>query len=91
MLIAMNSSQGSMGRLMRDTTLYTSLVNLAQGADSLLTMLNNKEGLAGKLLTDQTLYDQLNKLTADLGFVLTDVRRDPKRYTKGLICVLNCK
>jgi phospholipid/cholesterol/gamma-HCH transport system substrate-binding protein len=91
MLIAINSNQGSIGRLMRDTTLYTSLVNLAQGADSLMSMLNNKDGLAGKLLTDQMLYDQLNKLTADLGFVLTDVRRDPKRYMKGLICVLNCK
>lgn len=91
MLIAINSNQGSIGRLMRDTTLYTSLVNLAQGADSLMSMLNNKDGLAGKLLTDQTLYDQLNKLTADLGFVLADVRRDPKRYTKGLICVVNCK
>jgi phospholipid/cholesterol/gamma-HCH transport system substrate-binding protein len=56
-----------------------------------MSMLNDRDGLAGKLLTDQTLYDQLNKLTADLGSVLTDVRRDPKRYTKGLICVLNCK
>ena len=23
--------------------------------------------------------------------VLGDVRRDPKRYTRGMICVLNCK
>lgn len=90
-LVALNSSQGSMGRLLRDTTLYTSLVGIAQGADSLMSMLTNEDGLMGKLLTDQTLYDQLNKLTTDLGAVLSDVRRDPRRYTRGMICVLNCK
>ena len=34
---------------------------------------------------------RLTKLTTDLGAVLSDVRRDPRRYTKGMICVLNCK
>lgn len=91
MVMAMNSSQGSMGRLLRDTTLYTNLVGISQGADSLLSMMTQPNGLVGKLLTDQTLYDQLTKLTTDLGAVLADVRRDPRRYTKGLICVLNCK
>jgi phospholipid/cholesterol/gamma-HCH transport system substrate-binding protein len=90
-LLALNSSQGSMGKLLRDTTLYANLVGIAQGADSLMTMLSSSDGFVGKMLTDQTLYDQLNKLTTDLGEVLTDVRRDPRRYTKGLICVLNCK
>src|SRR5688572_13270160 len=90
-LMALNSSQGSMGKLLRDTTLYANLVGIAQGADSLMTMLSSSDGFVGKMLTDQTLYDQLNKLTTDLGEVLTDVRRDPRRYMKGLICVLNCK
>lgn len=89
-LIAINSSEGTMGKLLRDTTLYASFVGIAQGADSLLAMMSSEDGLMGKLLTDQTLYDQLFKLTVDLGAVLTDVRRDPRRYTKGMICVLNC-
>lgn len=91
MLVAMNSSQGSLGLLMRDTTLYSHLVGVARGADSLMTMLNNQNGVVGKMLSDGQLYDQLNKLTTDLNAVLADVRRDPHRYTKGLICVLNCK
>jgi phospholipid/cholesterol/gamma-HCH transport system substrate-binding protein len=90
-LVAVNSSQGSMGRLLRDTTLYTHLVGIAEGADSLVTMLGDRNGSMGRLLTDQTLYDQLTKLVADLGIVMADVRRDPRRYTKGMICVLNCK
>ena len=91
MLVALNSSQGTIGKLMRDSTLYDNLAGIAQGADSLMRMLSNSDGFVGKLLTDQTLYDQLNKLTTDLGQVLADVRRDPRRYTKGMICVLNCK
>ena len=90
-LTAVNSSQGSMGRLLRDTTLYANLTGIAQGADSLMKLMTSEQGLMGKLLTDQTLYDQLTKLTTDLGAVLSDVRRDPRRYTKGMICVLNCK
>jgi phospholipid/cholesterol/gamma-HCH transport system substrate-binding protein len=90
-LIAINSSKGSVGQLLRDTTLYANLVGISRSADSLMKMLSNSDGFVGKILTDQTLYDQLNKLTADLGDVLTDVRRDPRRYMKGVICVVKCK
>lgn len=91
LLLAVNSSQGTMGKLLRDTTMYDNLVGITRGADSLMTMLSSGDGLVGQLLTDQTLYDQLNKLVTDLSAVLADVRRDPRRYTKGAICVLNCK
>lgn len=85
------SSEGSMGRLLRDTTLYTNLVGIAGGADSLMKLMTRQDGAVSRLLSDETLYDQLTKLTTDLGAVLADVRRDPKRYTRGMICVLNCK
>lgn len=90
-LLALNSSEGTIGKLMRDSTLYVNVTGIAQRADSLMRMLSNSDGFVGKLFTDQTLYDQLNKLTTDLGQVLADVRRDPRRYTKGMICVLGCK
>ena len=90
-LNAVNSSQGSLGRLLRDTTLYANVAGIAAGADSLMAMLTNDQGTLGRMMTDQTLYDQLNKLATDLSAVLADVRRDPRRYTKGMICVLNCK
>ena len=90
-LVAINSSQGTLGRLMRDTTMYVNLNGILKGADSLVKMMANDEGLMAKLLADPTLYDRLNKLTTDLGVMIADVRRDPRRYTKGLICVLDCK
>jgi hypothetical protein len=44
-------------------------------------------GTVKKLFTDQELYDQLLKSVTSLNQVLTDVQRDPRRYTRGLIRV----
>lgn len=87
LVVSLNSSNGTAGLLLRDTTLYSNLVGITRGADSLMRSLTNGQGTASKLLNDQTLYDQLNKLITDLNAVLADVRRDPGRYTKGMIKV----
>jgi phospholipid/cholesterol/gamma-HCH transport system substrate-binding protein len=87
LVVTLNSSKGTVGMMLRDTTLYRNLVGITQGADSLMRSLTNGQGTASKLLTDQTLYDQLNKLVTDLSAILADVRRDPSRYTKGMVKV----
>ncbi|NUP55006.1 MAG: MCE family protein [Gemmatimonadaceae bacterium] len=87
LVTTLNSTKGTAGLLLRDTTLYRNMVGITRGADSLMRSLTNGQGTASKLLTDQTLYDQLNKLVTDLSAVLADVRRDPSRYTKGLVKV----
>ena len=85
LLGAINSKQGSLGQLLTDTSLYARLVSTTRSADSLLTMLTQGNGFAARMLTDQHLYDNLNKAITDLNAILADVRRDPGRYTKGMI------
>jgi phospholipid/cholesterol/gamma-HCH transport system substrate-binding protein len=80
-------SQGTAGLLLRDTTLYRNMVGITNGADAMLKNLAGGQGTAGKLLSDQMLYDQLVKLVTDLSAMLADVRRDPSKYTRGLIKV----
>ena len=87
LVVTLNSTKGTAGLLLRDTTLYRNMVGITKGADSLMRSLTNGKGTASKLLTDQTLYDQLNKLVTDLSAVLADVRKDPSRYTKGMVKV----
>jgi phospholipid/cholesterol/gamma-HCH transport system substrate-binding protein len=87
LLVAMNNKNGTLGKMLRDDSLYTSLVGIAHGGDSLVKMLTNGKGTASKLLTDQQLYDQLNKTLTDLNAILADVRKDPRKYTKGMIKV----
>jgi phospholipid/cholesterol/gamma-HCH transport system substrate-binding protein len=87
LITTLNTSKGTVSLLLKDSTLYRNMVGITRGADSLMRSLTNGQGTASKLLTDQTLYDQLNKLVTDLGAILADVRRDPSRYTKGLVKV----
>ncbi len=83
----LNSTDGTLGRLMRDDSLYTNLVGITSGADSLMKALTQGDGFANRMLTDQLLYDRLNKTITDLAAILEDVRRNPGKYTKGMIKV----
>ncbi len=83
----LDGSQGTVGRLLRDDSLYVRMVSVAGGADSLVKLLTRGNGLAARLLTDQQSYDQLNKTLTELNTILEDVRRNPQKYTKGLVKV----
>ncbi|HMI44716.1 MAG TPA: hypothetical protein VK491_01010, partial [Gemmatimonadaceae bacterium] len=63
------------------------LVNVVAKADSLVSAMSSGNGTMQKLFTDQQLYDQLVKTVTELNRVLVDVRRDPQRYTKGMVKV----
>lgn len=82
-----NSGSGSVGKLLRDDTLYVHLNSVVARADSLVTTMSSGNGTMHKLFTDQQLYDQLVKTVTELNNVLVEVRRDPRRYTPGMIQV----
>ncbi|HEX9128023.1 MAG TPA: MlaD family protein [Gemmatimonadaceae bacterium] len=82
-----NSGTGSVGKLLRDDTLYVRLNSVVARADSLVSTMANGKGTMNKLFTDQQLYDQLVKTVTELNNVLVEVRRDPRRYTPGMIQV----
>jgi phospholipid/cholesterol/gamma-HCH transport system substrate-binding protein len=92
MLVAMRSRNGSIGRLLTDTTLYTQgvatmqhMAAIAANADTLMQGMAAGRGMAGKMLTDDALYSSLQKLVDDFSALIADIRRDPSRYTKGLV------
>lgn len=78
---------GSVSKLLRDDTLYVHLVSIVNRADSLVGSMSNGKGTMQKLFTDEQLYTELVKTVTELNRVLIDVRRDPRRYTKGMIKV----
>ncbi|HEY4305732.1 MAG TPA: MlaD family protein [Gemmatimonadaceae bacterium] len=90
LVIALNDKNGTIGKLLRDDSLYVSLVHMAQAGDSLTKMITDPNGNVNRLLTDQTLYDRVNKLTTDISGLLDDVKKDPHKYFKGMVCVLKC-
>jgi phospholipid/cholesterol/gamma-HCH transport system substrate-binding protein len=84
---SVSRSEGTVGKLLRDDSLYVRLVGITAGADSLVKLLSGGNGLVPKLITDQQMYDQMNKTLTDLNAILEDVRKNPGKYTKGLIKV----
>jgi phospholipid/cholesterol/gamma-HCH transport system substrate-binding protein len=94
LLVSMRSRNSTMGRLITDSTMYTQAVGtlqsfaaIAANADTLVKNMAAGRGTVGKALTDDQLYTSLQKLIDDFAALVADIRRDPSRYTRGLIRV----
>lgn len=92
LVIAMRSKNGSMGRLLTDTTLYStavgvinSMIGIVQNVDSLSKQIAAGHGAVGKMLTKDEMYDSMLKLINDFTAMLADIKKDPSRYTRGLV------
>lgn len=73
--------QGSIGRFLKDETIYSNLNKTVLQAEALMTSIRKGEGTAGKLISDPALYDRANNLVASfkesadqISAALTDVR-----------------
>lgn len=78
-------SEGTVGKLLHDDSLYTRLVSVTAGADSVVKLMTRGNGVVPRLLTDQAAYDNLNRTLNELNAILEDVKKNPQKYTKGLI------
>jgi phospholipid/cholesterol/gamma-HCH transport system substrate-binding protein len=65
--------RGTVGRLLRDETLYTSLNQTILRAENLITAIKEGEGTAGRLISDPALYNQANEVVTDLRRLTTQV------------------
>jgi phospholipid/cholesterol/gamma-HCH transport system substrate-binding protein len=83
----MNNQQGTIGKLLADDTLYARMVSVTASADSMMKLFTQGNGFAARMLSDQEMYDRLNKTLTDLSAVLEDVRKNPRKYTRGMIKV----
>ena len=92
LLVSMRSRNSTMGRLITDSTMYTQAVStmqsfsaIAANADTLVKNMAAGKGMLGKALTDDQLYTSLQKLVDDFSALVADIRKDPSRYTRGLV------
>jgi phospholipid/cholesterol/gamma-HCH transport system substrate-binding protein len=53
---------------------------VAARLDSVTTDLSKGQGTAGQLLHDKQLYDNMNAAANELRGLISDVRKDPKKY-----------
>lgn len=67
-------AQANIGKIVAD--LQKTLTNV----NSLLANIEQGKGTLGQLMIDQKLYDNLKTASSELGLLMEDVRRNPKRY-----------
>ena len=72
--------EGTAGRLLHDEKLYERLEALTVRLDAVTRRLDQGEGSAGRMLKDPALYDNMNGTFADLRALVSDVRKDPRKY-----------
>lgn len=87
LVAGLNAGRGTAGKLLADDSLYANLVTVTARADSLTAVMAHGNGTATKLFTDSQLYDQLVEAVRHLNEVLADVKKNPRKYTKGAISV----
>jgi phospholipid/cholesterol/gamma-HCH transport system substrate-binding protein len=83
----LNRGEGTAGKLINDQQVYDHINSLTSRIDTLIAGLNDGRGTAGQLLHDQQLYDNMNKAVTELRDLLTDVRKDPKKYLRVSVSI----
>jgi phospholipid/cholesterol/gamma-HCH transport system substrate-binding protein len=76
----LNRGDGTAGKLLTDDALYARLTTVTTQFDQLVTKLNSGEGTAGQLLKDKQLYENMNGAVGDLRALITEIKKDPKKY-----------
>jgi phospholipid/cholesterol/gamma-HCH transport system substrate-binding protein len=69
-----NRGEGTIGRMVNDESLYTSLDATVRDLKATVDRINTGKGSAGKLINDPTLYNNLNKTVEQLQAISTDIR-----------------
>lgn len=63
-------------------TITTTLSSLSVSLRNLTQKIESGEGTFGKLVNDSTLYNDLRKTTNNLDELVTDIKKNPKKYLK---------
>jgi phospholipid/cholesterol/gamma-HCH transport system substrate-binding protein len=74
--------KGTLGKLATDDQLYTNLRDSSANIRDLTGKLNNGQGTLGKFFTDPQLYDNLTGLTGDMRVLMSDFRKNPKKFLR---------
>ncbi len=71
---------GTVGKLLTDDQLFTRLSSTATRLDDISARLASGQGTAGMLLQDRQLYENMSAAVTELRGLVSDIRKDPKKY-----------
>lgn len=74
--------EGTLSKLIYDSSLYVGLRNVTLRSDSLLAKWETGPGTMGKLSSDSMLYVEVRNLVGDTRSLIDDIMANPKKYFK---------
>lgn len=74
--------KGTMGKLATDDQLYTNLREATANIRDVTGKMNSGQGTIGKFFTDPQLYDNLTGLTGDMRVLMSNFRKNPKKFLR---------
>ena len=83
----LNRGEGTAGKLLTDDALYKRIDGLTARLDDLTKRLTTGNGTAAQLINDRQLYDNLNKTVAEMGGLVSDIRKDPRKYLRVKVSI----
>lgn len=75
-----NKGEGTAGKLLNDKALYDRFNAISERIDKLIAAVEGGQGTAGSLLKDKQLYDNMNNAANELRGLISDIRKDPRKY-----------
>jgi phospholipid/cholesterol/gamma-HCH transport system substrate-binding protein len=82
LLSDIRDGKGTLGKLATDDQLYTNLRDASANIRDVTSKMNSGQGTMGKFFTDPQLYDNLNGLTGDMRVLMSDFRKNPKKFLR---------
>jgi phospholipid/cholesterol/gamma-HCH transport system substrate-binding protein len=74
------AGKGTLGKLVTDDTLYTKMRDTSSNLATATAKLNETTNTAGKLFSDPKLYENLTGMTGDMRLLISDFRKNPKKF-----------
>ena len=78
----LNHPDGTLGKLARDPALYQRLEGVTAKGEALMGKIEHGDGTLGKLVNQDQLYKRADKVLSEVEGLITDIKKDPKRYFK---------
>lgn len=76
------AGKGTLGKLATDDALYSSVRKTFENLQAVTGRLDEGEGTAGRIFRDPQLYDNINNFATELRALLSDFRKNPKKYLR---------
>ncbi len=79
---AINRGEGSLGKLVKDSSWFVNLSRSTAKMDSLFSKIDRGEGSLGLLTSDDKLYREAQQTLTEMKRLLADIQKNPKKYVK---------